>query len=125
MEEERPQPRAGEIWNAVLGPIRGSEQDGLRPVLVISNDWFNEYNARMVVIAPITRTHRGIRYQVEVGAGEGGLPADSTVMSDQMRSIDRIRLKKKLGTVSDSILVDVRKRVVAIITDQLPLHERS
>lgn len=120
MPDSRPEPRAGELWNAVLGPIRGSEQDGYRPVLVISNDWFNELNRRLVLIVPITRTNRGIRYQVEIQAGEGGLVSDSVAMCEQIRSIDRIRLQEKLGVVSQHTLSAARHNVIAIISDRLP-----
>lgn len=118
--DERPEPKAGEVWRTALGPIQGSEQDGLRPVIVVSNDWFNEYNRRMVLTLPITRTNRGIRYQVQIPAGEGGLNADSVIMCEQVRSIDRIRLKEKLGDASPETLAAVRRNVIAIISDRIP-----
>lgn len=100
-------PKQGEVWYAYLGPVRGVEQDGRRPVLIISNDEFNALDNNLVWIIPITSTLKGIGYQVEVGVGEGGLRNRSAIMCEQLRSIDRSRLKKALGIVSGETLSKV------------------
>ncbi len=111
------EPRAGDVWDASLDPIRGVEQAGFRPVLVISNDWFNRLDTSLVLVAPITGTHRGLRYQVEIDAGEGGLSKRSVVMCEQVRSIDRRRLARRRGVVTAESLARVREIVGLIIMD--------
>lgn len=123
MKSERPpaEPRIGEIWDASLDPTLGREQAGFRPVLVISNDWFNRLTNSLVVIAPLTRTNKGIRYQVVVQVGDGGLSAESVVMCEQVRTIDRLRLHRRRGVVSPEVLKQVREIVAAImINDPYP-----
>lgn len=112
-----PKPRQGEVWYAYLGPVRGVEQDGRRPVLIISNDEFNDLDNSLVWIVPITSTVKGIGYQVEVGPGEGGLKNRSAIMCEQMRSVDRSRLKKLIGVVSGETLSRVR-----FVLSMIPAH---
>lgn len=117
MKSKSAEPRAGEVWDASLDPIRGVEQSGFRPVLVISNDWFNRLDTSLVLVTPITGTHRGLRYQVEIAAGEGGLSKASVAMCEQVRSIDRRRLARRRGVVDPATLARVREIVSMIIID--------
>lgn len=85
-------PQRGEVWVAQLDPIRGHEQAGTRPVLIVSVNPFNASPARLVYIAPITRTMRGIPLHVPVAPPEGGLRAPSAILCDAVRSISIERL---------------------------------
>lgn len=107
--------RAGEIWDANLDPIRGVEQSGFRPVLIVSNDWFNRLDISLVLVTPITGTHRGLRYQVDLTEGEGGLAKASVAMCEQVRSIDRKRLVRRRGRASADTLARVREIISMII----------
>lgn len=111
------EPRAGEVWDASLDPIRGVEQAGFRPVLIVSNDWFNRLDTSLVWVTPITGTHRGLRYQIEIAAGEGGLSKPSVAMCEQLRSIDRRRLVRCRGVVTADTLARVREIASMIIMD--------
>lgn len=106
-----PQPLRGEIWRADLEPVRGHEQGGSRPALVISNDIFNHSPAGLVVIVPITSKARPIRSFLRVEPPEGGLKQTSYLICDQVRTIAKDRLGKCLGRISPQTLVEVEGRL--------------
>jgi mRNA interferase MazF len=92
----------GEVYQADLDPIAGSEQGGKRPVLIVSRNALN-VNAPIVIVVPLTgRENKRRLYptHVELTAGEGGLTKDSVALCEQVRAISKNRLKKKLGQVS-------------------------
>lgn len=100
--------RRGEIWLADLNPIRGSEQAGVRPVLVFQNDVINAFTTT-VLSTPLTTNLRraALPSCVRVAKKEGGLTEDSVLLCHQLRALDKTRLRKKLGEVSDSTLAAV------------------
>ncbi len=102
---------AAKFWSADLNPTRGHEQAGLRAVLMVSVDQFNEGPADLVVVPPITGTRRGIPLHVEMKSGEAGLKKAGTVLVDAVRSIDRERLTKHLGTASPGTMRAVEDRL--------------
>ena len=91
----------GEIWYADLSPSFGSEQGGLRPVLVVQNDVGNKY-APTTIIAPITSsvTKKPLPTHLHLQAGEGNLSAESIILFEQMKVIDKQRLRSKIGIIS-------------------------
>jgi mRNA interferase MazF len=93
-------PRRGEVWIVDLDPIRGHEQAGRRPALVVSVDQFNAGPAELVTILPITSKQRAVRSRVEVRPPEGGLTTTSYVICEQTRTISTQRLGRQLGTVT-------------------------
>ena len=97
-------PARGEVWLADLDPTRGHEQAGLRPVLVLSDDLFNEGPADLVVVLPITSTLRRIPSHVRLSPPEGGLRAESAVLCEAIRSISKQRLVRRWGIVSNAKL---------------------
>lgn len=117
MQKSPPSPKVGEVWYATLDPGTGREQSGFRPVLVVSNDWFNQLENSLVYIVPLTRTNRGLAYHVEVQAGNGNLPKDCVIMCDQLRSVDVSRLKKHQGLIDPSTLGTVREIISMIFAD--------
>jgi len=105
----------GEVYQADLNPIAGSEQGGKRPVLIVSRNALN-LNASIVIVVPLTgRENKRRLYptHVELTAGEGGLAKDSVALCEQVRAISKNRLKKKLGQVSTQkmSLVDAALRI--------------
>jgi mRNA interferase MazF len=91
----------GEIYQADLDPIAGSEQGGKRPVLIVSRDAIN-INAPIVIVVPLTNRENKRRLyptHVELFAGEGGLAKNSVVLCEQVRAISKNRLKKRIGEV--------------------------
>ena len=97
--------RRGEVHSANLNPIQGSEQAGVRPVIVVSRNAIND-NSPVVLVVPCT-TVRGQRVypsQVRLDAGEGGLRQNSIAMAEQVRAIDKRRLGELWGTLSERTL---------------------
>ncbi len=104
-------PRRGEIWLVDLDPTRGHEQAGKRPVLVISEDLFNQGPADLVIVLPLTSTDRGIPTHIPIKPPEGGLRTLSVVLCDAVRSIAKARLLRRWGSVSASTLASVEDRL--------------
>lgn len=89
--------KRNEIWLANLGETEGSEQSGQHPVLIIQNDTGN-LHAPTVIVAAITDGHKkDIRTHVYLKAGIFGMVKDSTIMLEQLRTIDKMRLVEKMG----------------------------
>ena len=104
--------RRGEVWLAELGPIRGREQAGERPVLVVSADPINQGPADLVVAIPFTTRARGIPTHVEVRPPDGGLREISFVMCEQIRSLALERLgPRPFGRVPATVLSSVENRL--------------
>ena len=90
--------RRGEIYYADLSPVVGSEQGGIRPVLIVQNDVGNRHSP--TVIAAAITSQRGksrLPTHIEVQAEQCGLAKDSIVLLEQIRTIDKKRLKDKMG----------------------------
>jgi mRNA interferase MazF len=105
-----------------LNPGVGAEQSGIRPALVISNDWFNITENYLVIVVPITGTDRSIHAHYRIPGREGGLSKRSVAMCDQVRTISPQRLLQRRGVVSAGTLEEVRWRAIESIR-ALPLDE--
>ncbi len=104
-------PSRGEIWLTNLNPARGHEQAGQGPVLVISEDIFNKGPADLVIVLPITSTHRGVPSHVPIKPPEGGVKNSSVILCEAVRSIAKERLLRRWGKVYLSTLVAVEDRL--------------
>ncbi len=93
--------KRGDLYWVNLDPVKGSEQAGRRPVLVLQNDIGNQYSPT-TIIAPLTTTKFPKEYPTNVllVKGTGGLKSDSTVLLSQIRVIDKIRLESKIGRLT-------------------------
>lgn len=101
-------PQRGEIWYAELEPTQGSEQAGTRPVLVVQNNAINRFTTTILAIPLTTNLRRAaLPSSVRVPKGEGGLPEEFVLICHQMRVLDKIRFRNKLGQVSDRTLASV------------------
>src|ERR1041385_2359521 len=101
------QPSFGEVWQADLDPVRGHEQAGRRPVLVISVDPFNHGPADLVIVAPLTTKDKGVRTHVRLEPPDGGVRQRSFVLCDAVRSISKERLTRRLGAGSSEVMQEV------------------
>jgi len=106
-----PAPARGDIWLADLNPVRGHEQAGRRPVLVVSVDPFNQSRADLVVVIPITTTLRNIPFHVHVQPPEGGLTNASALLCEAVRSISKDRLITRWGSVLPATMATVEDRL--------------
>lgn len=93
----------GDIYYADLSPVVGSEQGGLRPVLIVQNDVGNKHSPT-VIAAAITSRHEkaNLPTHIEVNGGDCGLAKDSIVLLEQIRTLDKKRLKERMGTLDVS-----------------------
>lgn len=102
--------KRGDIYYATLNPVVGSEQGGTRPVLIISNDTGNRHSPT-VIIAPITsRIHTKAKLPTHTAVSNfNGLDKNSIVLLEQIRTIDKQRLKQYMGMMPDNIMARVNK----------------
>ena len=97
--------KKGDLFFADLSPVVGSEQGGVRPVLVVQNDVGNKYSPTIIVAAVTSQTSKAkLPTHVELQATQGGLSKNSVVLLEQLRTIDKQRLKERIGSLSDSQL---------------------
>jgi mRNA interferase MazF len=103
----------GEIWVVELSPTRGREQAGTRPALIVSADPLNHGPAQLVVVVPLTSTHRGIPLHVQIDPPNGGVNETSYAMCEAIRSVSKQRLQRRWGKVDAPTMdvVDDRLRI--------------
>ncbi len=88
----------GEIYYADLSPVVGSEQGGLRPVLIVQNDVGNKYSPTVIAAAITSRLEKSrMPTHIRVVGGSCGLSKDSIVLLEQIRTLDKRRLKERMG----------------------------
>jgi len=105
--------KRGEVWLADLNPTRGSEQAGVRPVAIFQNDTINNFTTTVITIPLTTNLRRAaLPSSVSIRQGEGGVREDSVVLCHQLRLIDKTRLQKRLGTLSQSTISVIESRVL-------------
>lgn len=97
--------KRGEIYLADLNPVIGSEQGGVRPVLIIQNDVGNKFSPTVIVAAITGRDKKNIPTHTRLTLNE--LPKESTVLLEQIRTIDKSRLKDKIGEVSEKEMNEI------------------
>ena len=104
--------KRGDVFYVNLDPTKGSEQVGVRPVLVIQNDVGNEY-APTVIIAPFTTKAFTKRYPTNVNVPKGiaGLKEDSSVLLSQIRTIDKGRLERRVGHLPSALMQQVDQAI--------------
>lgn len=104
--------KRGEMYYADLSPVVGSEQGGYRPVLVVQNDIGNKYSSTVIVSAITSQIDKAkLPTHVEISAAEYGLPKDSVVLLEQIRTVDKRRLKEKIGFLSPKVMKKVDEAI--------------
>ncbi len=92
--------KRGDIYYADLSPVIGSEQGGIRPVLIIQNDVGNKYSPTVIAAAITSQKEKAnLPTHIKVEAEDCGLSKDSIVLLEQVRTIDKKRLREKMGTL--------------------------
>ena len=98
--------KRGDMFYADLSPVIGSEQGGIRPVLVIQNNVGNKYSPTVIVSAITSRLGKNkLPTHIELGSEEFGLKSDSIILTEQIRTIDKSRLKEKIGHINDQTVM--------------------
>ena len=94
--------KRGDMFYADLSPVVGSEQGGIRPVLIIQNDLGNKYSPTVIAAAITSQTGKTkLPTHIEIGTENCGLKNNSVVLTEQIRTIDKSRLKEKIGHIDD------------------------
>ena len=102
--------KRGDIYYADLSPVVGSEQGGVRPVLIIQNDIGNKYSPTVIATAITSQINKAkMPTHIELDANEYGLSKDSVVLAEQIRTIDKRRLKEKIGHLDDRLMTKVNE----------------
>ena len=97
--------KRGDIQLADMNPTRGSEQAGVRPVLILQNDVINRFTTTVLSIPMTTNLRRAaLPSCVKIAKGEGGLANDSVALCHQLRVLDKMRLSRKLGSVTQQTI---------------------
>lgn len=105
--------KRGDIYYADLSPVVGSEQGGVRPVLVVQNDIGNKYSPTVIVCAITSKlTKAKLPTHIELDSSEYNLPKDSVCLLEQIRTLDKKRLKEKLSYVGGKKMEDVERALL-------------
>ena len=105
--------KRGELYYADLSPVVGSEQGGIRPVLVVQNDIGNKYSPTVIAAAITSKLNKAkLPTHIELSCKEYGLEKDSVVLLEQIRTIDKCRLKEKIGELSEYKMNQVNKAML-------------
>ena len=90
--------KRGELYYADLSPVVGSEQGGIRPVLIVQNDTGNKFSPTVIGAAVTSKLNKAkLPTHIELNANEFGLPKNSVILLEQIRTLDKKRLKEKIG----------------------------
>ena len=118
--ERDPMIARGELYSACLDPVVGSEQGGVRPVLVVQNDVGNKYSPTIIVAAITSKKNKAdLPTHVAIDADGNGLSKNSIILMEQLRTIDKRRLKERIGTIDKTRLPEVNEALsVSLGIDQ-------
>lgn len=105
--------RRGDIYYADLSPVVGSEQGGLRPVLIVQNDVGNKYSPTVIAAAITSKMGKArLPTHIDIPGLDAGLVKDSVVLLEQMRTIDKRRLKERMGHLDENTMHNVNSAIL-------------
>ena len=100
--------KRGDIFYADLSPVVGSEQGGTRPVLIVQNDTGNRHSPTVIAAAITSQTGKArLPTHINIAGGSVGLSKDSIILLEQIRTIDKQRLKEKVCRLDDTMMKQV------------------
>lgn len=103
------QVRTGEVWLVDFDPVVGHEQGGVRPAVIMSSDGLHSIPIRIAVVVPLTRVDRGLLTQPRVASPGCGLNRPSFARAEDVRSIDLLRVRRRLGQVTSEEFAEIQK----------------
>ncbi len=102
--------KRGELYYADLSPVVGSEQGGVRPVLVIQNDVGNKYSPTIIAAAITSQLQKAkLPTHIPINSSDSGLPKNSIVLLEQLRTLDKKRLREKIGVLDEDVMKNVNQ----------------
>lgn len=105
--------KRGQLYYADLSPVVGSEQGGVRPVLIIQNDVGNRYSPTVIAAAVTSQmTKAKLPTHIEIPKGSFGLPKDSVILLEQIRTLDKRRLREKVGELDHAYQLRVDRAIL-------------
>ncbi len=117
--------KRGDIYYADLSPVVGSEQGGMRPVLIIQNDVGNRYSPTVIAAAITSRLGKTkLPTHIDVNAQRAGLSRDSVVLLEQLRTLDKRRLKERMGRLDEEMMREI-DTAIAVSLGLLPHGARA
>nr|2MF2_A Chain A, mRNA interferase MazF [Staphylococcus aureus]2MF2_B Chain B, mRNA interferase MazF [Staphylococcus aureus] len=118
--------RRGDVYLADLSPVQGSEQGGVRPVVIIQNDTGNKYSPTVIVAAITGRINKAkIPTHVEIEKKKYKLDKDSVILLEQIRTLDKKRLKEKLTYLSDDKMKEVDNALMISLGLNAVAHQKN
>ncbi len=104
--------RRGDIYYADLSPVIGSEQGGVRPVLIVQNNVGNRFSPTVIAAAITSQQSKAnLPTHIPLNADTSGLAKNSVVLLEQVRTIDKKRLKEKMGSIDESVMNDINNAI--------------
>jgi mRNA interferase MazF len=105
--------KRGELYYADLSPVVGSEQGGVRPVLIVQNDVGNKYSPTIIAAAITSKINKAkLPTHIELPSNTYGLQRDSVILLEQIRTLDKRRLKERIGELNDNTMSKVDKAIL-------------
>jgi mRNA interferase MazF len=105
--------KRGEVYYADLSPVVGSEQGGVRPIVILQNNVGNKYSPTVIVAAITSQLAKAkIPTHIELPASSYFLPKDSVVLLEQIRTIDKARLKDKITTIDGKKMEEINRAIL-------------
>lgn len=105
--------RRGEIYYADLSPVVGSEQGGIRPIVILQNNVGNKYSPTVIVAAITSQINKArIPTHIELSSARYLLPKDSVVLLEQIRTIDKARLKQKISSIDNFKMREINRAIL-------------
>lgn len=103
--------KRGDVYYADLSPVVGSEQSGIRPILVIQNDIGNKFSPTIIGVPITSKTKVSMPTHIAIEGNKYGLDKDSIILAEQIRTLDKSRLKEKVGKLDKKVLEQVKKAI--------------
>ena len=118
--------RRGEIYRADLDPVVGSEQGGLRPVVIIQNETGNRHSTTVIVAAVTTRDKKShLPVHVPITAAESGLRKDSVILTEQLRTLEKSRLTRYLGCLTPDAMRRLDRALAPSLGTGTPMKQQG
>ncbi len=118
--------KRGELYYADLSPVVGSEQGGVRPILIVQNDTGNKYSPTIIAAAVTSQLGKArLPTHIELNANEFGLVKNSVILLEQIRTLDKRRLKERIGILSDSTMQKVNTALLISLGFDTKTHLNS